>query len=260
MSFTKPFHRNYRKMKAGPNSGYSDWAYIVDRNYSKNPEHYTRAFSIIQSDLIKLFEFIEPSDTNSATYSFRIHELLMRTCIEVEANFKAILQENIYTPIKRNGDPRPEKDWNINDFKIVNKSHHLDDYSVEFPFWKGKKGIKRPFLDWKNGEPLNWYQAYNKAKHDRLMNFQEANFENLLLAFSGLFVLLSSQFRTESFSTGNQSLGASIDSYFSGHFGLGDFLMIDFPDNWTDDEVYDFDWAQLKNQKDRFEKIDYNKL
>lgn len=251
-------------MKNGPNSGYSDWAYVVDREYSKNPEHYTRAFSIIQADLIKLFEFIEPADINSSTYSFRIHELLMRTCIEVETNFKAILQENIFTPVYKGGDrkgqPRLENTWNIDDFKIVNKTHHLDNYEVELPFWKGEKGVKRPFENWKINQPLPWYQAYNQSKHDRQNRFHEANLENLLSAFSGLFVLLSSQFRTESFSTGGQSLGISVDSYFAGEFGLGGFLMIKFPDNWTEEEMYDFDWSYLKNQEQRFEKIDYNNL
>jgi hypothetical protein len=56
MSETKPFHRNFRGIKEGYNSGYSSWAYVNDRDYAKNPEHYTRAFGIIQADLIKLFE------------------------------------------------------------------------------------------------------------------------------------------------------------------------------------------------------------
>jgi hypothetical protein len=36
--------------------------------------------------------------------------------------------------------------------------------------------------------------------------------------------------------------------------------MVTFPDNWTDDEMYDFDWSQLKTQNSRFEKIDYNNI
>ena len=104
LSFNKPFHRNYRPvLKTGAQAGYSDWAYIIDREYCNNPEHYTRAFLIIQEDLKKLFEFVEPSDNNCSTYSFRIHELLMRTCIEVETNFKAILKENIFNPIFNSG-------------------------------------------------------------------------------------------------------------------------------------------------------------
>lgn len=260
MSFKKPFHRNYRKMRPGHNAGYSDWAYIVDREYAIDPQHYTRAYSIIQSDIINLFQYIEPTDINNSTYSFRTHELLMRTCIEVEANFKAILRENIFTPTNLKGEPRQERSWTINDFKIINKTHHLDAYTVEFPFWRGSEGIKRPFENWEANKPLAWYQAYNNSKHDRLNNFHEANLGNLLLAFSGLFVLLSSQFRTESFATGGRGLELSIDSFFPGDFGLGGFLMINFPDNWTEDEMYDFDWTLLKRSKERFEKFNYNSL
>lgn len=98
MSIPRPYHRNYRAIKEGYNSGYSDWAYIKDKKYAKAPEHYVRAFLLIQSDLLNLFNFVEPSEESLNTYSFKIHELLLRTCIEIEANFKAILQENIFTP------------------------------------------------------------------------------------------------------------------------------------------------------------------
>ena len=263
MSFSKPFHRNYRPVKPGRNSGYSSWAYIVDRGYSQNPEYYTRAFSIIQEDILKLFEFIEPADVNQNTYSFRIHELFMRVCIEVEANFKAILRENIFTPIYKTGSKkgqlRPESEWNINDFKIVNKTHHLDDYSIQFPFWKGTENIRKPFYSWKqSGEGLPWYQFYNQSKHDRVHHFDKANFKNLMDAFSGLAVILSSQFRTEDFMPGGKSLGVNTDCYYDGGFGLGNFLIVDFPDDWRDEELYDFDWSKLKQENDRFSRIDYN--
>ena len=133
MSLTKPFHRNFRGFIPGPNSGYSQWAFIVDRQYAKSPEHYVRAYLLIQNDLQRLFEFIEPSDKNLQTYSYRIHELFMRTCIEIEANFKAILLENVFNPVDRHGSPRPEKSWNINDYKKVNTTHHLSSYKIHVP-------------------------------------------------------------------------------------------------------------------------------
>lgn len=82
MGYNKPFHRNYRKMKQGHNSGYSDWAYIIDRDYAQQPEQYTRAFMMIQGDILELFEYVEPDDINHSTYSFRIHELLMNYSCE----------------------------------------------------------------------------------------------------------------------------------------------------------------------------------
>jgi hypothetical protein len=171
----------------------------------------------------------------------------MRTCIEVEANFKAIFRENIYTVSERN--------WNIDHFKKVNKTHHLDDYSVEIPFWGGDDKTKSPFRDWKMNQPLSWYRAYNKLKHDRLTNFQEANFGNLINAYAALFVLLSSQFGTESFSPGNGSIQLE-----GGRYGIGGFLIANFPDNWAEDEMYEFDWTELRAQSERFEKINYDNL
>lgn len=259
MSVSRPFHRNYRKIKDGRNSGYSSWAYIVDHNYAQHPEHYTRAFSVIQQDILSLFEFIEPADINSATYSFRIHSLLMRTCIELEANFKAILKENIYNPVfkggLKSGTPRPDNTWTIKDFEIVNKTHHLDDYKVELPFWDGIGKDRRPFESWKTGQSLQWYRAYNECKHNRLLNFSKANLDNLINAYCGLFVLLSAQFRTESFSPGNIGLGAGAIGYYKGNFGIGGFLMISFPENWNDNEIYEFDWSELSKEPNRFQKI-----
>ena len=70
--------------------------FIADRGFAEPPEQYVRAFLVIQKDLRGLFDYVEPVDENDKCYSYRIHELLMRSCIEVEANCKAILSENGY--------------------------------------------------------------------------------------------------------------------------------------------------------------------
>lgn len=264
MSFNKPFYRNYRPVIKSPNSGYSDWGYLRDRDYCENPQYYTRAFKLIQNDILHLFEFVEPSDVNCSTYSFRIHELLMRICIEIEANFKAILKANTFNPIYQKGSkigqPRLEKSWNINDYKIINKTHHLDDYEIEFPIWRGFKNKRKPFSNWKNNGELDWYQAYNKTKHDRIHSFNEANLDNLLDAFSGLCVLLSSQFKHESFDPGPDFTEASGYNYYDEETGIGGYLIVYFPNNWTIDEQYNFNWSDLKNEQVKFNKIDYDNL
>lgn len=94
MPVAKPFHRNFRGIADGPNSGYSSLAYILDRDYARDAEHYVRALTLIQDDLRSIFEYVEPSAECMSAYSFRIHSLFMRTCIEIEANFKVILTEN----------------------------------------------------------------------------------------------------------------------------------------------------------------------
>ena len=242
----------------GPNSGYSQWAYIIDRDYAIAPEHYVRAFLLMQNDLVRLFEFIEPADENLSTYSYRTHELLIRSCIEAEANFKAILKENTYRPVDRKGDPIPDKQWNIKNYRIINKTHHLSSYRVHVPIWAGSRSIFTPFAEWKSSDRLTWYHAYNKSKHDRQDQFKLANLENLLNAITGLLVLLSSQFCTQEFSPASKALAISGYDYYDGIAALGGFFRIEFPSDWSDDELYEFDWQSLKNEADRFNRIDYN--
>jgi hypothetical protein len=212
MSFAKPFYRNYRTIKAGHNSGYSGWAYIHDREYAKNAEHYVRALTLIQNDLQSIFEFLEPSAESRSVYSYRIHALFMRTCIEVEANFKAILEENLFTP-------PTNRSLNMTDYRKVDASHHLSSYEVMLPIWNDAPPIFKPFYAWKSVRGLNmpsalrvslpWYQAYNASKHDRQDEFKKANFGNLVNAVAGLLVIGSSQFHSQDFSAGSTGISAS---------------------------------------------------
>lgn len=249
MAIHKPYHRIYRPMVEGKD----EWGYLQDREYAIDPAHYTRSFLIIQEEIKKLFEYIEPADQNLNTFSFEIYQLLLRTAVEVEANFKAILRENKYTS--------PSNNFNINTYKKVNISHHLDAYSAEFPIWRGEKKIFTPFKAWENGGKLEWYNAYNSCKHDRVKNLHLASFENLLNAFCGLFILLSAQFGKHGYEPGPVllSLGPG-ESYYEQRFGIGDYLMIHHPKNWGAEDLYDFNWNELKGTDNRFAKFDYDAL
>lgn len=256
MSIKKPYYRTYRPQIDWPNSVYNSWIYIIDKKYSILPEHYTRAYKIIQEDLMKLFEYVEPSDKNLETYSYRIHELFMRTCIEIEANFKAILKENWYNPLDKKNKPIKEKYWNINNYYKVNGSHFLDRYSIEIPIWNWEKKVFKPFYEWSKHTHLNWYTDYNNSKHDRHNNFQKANLENLLNAVSWLLILLSSQFRTENFSPWTQSLGVEWYNYYSWIFWIWNYLIINFP-NYKENEKYNFDREKIKKDDNIFNKYIY---
>ena len=258
MGISIPYHRIYRPfVQSIPNWEYSQWAYIPDHDYASSPLFYTRAFLLIQKDIQQLFEFIEPSDTNLQTYSYRIHQLFMRICIEIEANFKAIFKENTYS--------KPERCWNIIDYKKINISHHLDAYSATFPVWDGIKNTYMPFKEWTNEHGrLQWYKDYNSTKHNRQDERKLANMENLLNAFSALFILLSSQFNTMSFEPGNNLLSIGTqDTYYQDQgkeFGIGNYLLIEYPDNWKEEEKYEFDWNNIKSKPEKFQKFNYDEL
>jgi hypothetical protein len=156
VSFAKPFKLS--GIIPGVNSGYSGRAYIRDREYA--------------NELQSIFEYLEPSDECRSPYSYRIHALLMRTCIEAEANFKAILEENTFTPPSR-------RSLNITDYRRVDATHHLSSYELMLPIWNGAPPpTLKPFEPWKAkrglpipaGLSLPWYQAYNASADNCRLN------------------------------------------------------------------------------------------
>jgi len=219
MSINRPYRRTCRQFVNGSYTEGGRSGYILHPNYAQSPEHYIRAFLIILKDLQELFDYIEPADKNLTCYSYRILALLLRACVEIEANCKAILKENGFS---KSGD------WNMNDYKKLEKTHFLSSYKVKVPNWNGDSETRSPFLAWSKGDPLPWYQAYNNTKHDRHSAFEEATFEHLINACCGLLVLLSAQFETNDFSPGDAllSVGGPRDGMES---GIGGFFRVKFP-------------------------------
>jgi hypothetical protein len=246
MALSKPFKRTARPQADGNYLGQQH--YIKDQRYASAPEHYVRAFQILQKDLLELLDYVEPADNNKACYSYRIHELHTRACIEVEANCKAIMAENGYTP--------PSGNWSMSDYKKLEPTHHLSSFQVRLPIWKGSENPRTPFAEWKSGEPLPWYVAYNNAKHSRHTNFDQSNFRNMLDSMCGLVALLGSQFVTIDF--GKEGYIADSGTAPGYEIAIGDYFEIKFPTDWPTSEWYCFDWHQLiASDSNPFEHLNF---
>jgi len=250
MAVTKPYRRTFRQHVDGGYSAGGNWMYVMHPKFAIAPEQYVRAFKVLQKDLLELFDFIEPADVNLPCYSYRTHELHMRTCIEIEANCKAILSENGYV---RAG----ASDWNMGDYKKLNLTHFLSEYEVRSSVWHGSLNVRRPFASWGGGELLPWYQAYNQAKHDRFNKFALANFEALIDVFCALVALLSAQFGTYEFEPAMYSTahGHPTDGF---EIAIGGHFHVKFPSNLPATDRYDFNWQDLdKRQADPFQTLTF---
>ena len=235
-----PYHRCYRPIRGA--DGYS----IEEHNYL-----ICKTFLQLQQELKNLFQYIEPGDDNLKTYSDQIEQLLVRTCIEVESNFKAIFKENIYSG--------QEKDWCMEDYRKIDRSHRLSDYQVIMPAWDGDKNTFHPFMGWKKSSRLSLYKAYNQVKHNRADLLKAANFANLMNAFCGLFVVLTAQFKAQEYSTKLVLVFADgYNSYYEGNFGIGGMLQVKFPE-WMENEKYFYKHDFQNPPKIKFRKFDYVK-
>ena len=251
MSITNPYKRTCRIFTDGSYGNSGKWQYIIHPDYAQSPGHFIRAFLMIQKDLLTLFDYIEPSDANLNTHSFRIHELMLRVCVEIEANCTAILGENKYGGTDG-------KDWTMNDYKKIEQSHFLSQYEVFIPNWLGTRNIRQPFSSWSSQSKLIWYQAYNSTKHDRHKEFSEANFDCLIEAVCGLSALIAAQFWTHDFSPSGMSLGISVGGPSDGiEASIGDFFKLKFPTDIPDIEKYDFTHDDIDFGNDIFQRFVY---
>lgn len=243
----RPYHRTVRAFANGTYTG-GDQSYVLHPMFAQDSDMYARGFLLLQKDLGELFEYIEPSDQNGQCYSFRIHELLLRACVEVEANCKAILKENGY---KKRGN------WTMNDYKKINVSHHLSSFDVQLPVWHGSKNIRKPFEMWRSDARLPWYQAYNETKHDRHTGFAKATLDHLIDAVCGVLTMLCAQFATAQYDY-LMTVGFPPDGGFQ--VVIGRYFTVRFPDDWPEEERYDFstgEWHQMKDEDDPFQNFRY---
>lgn len=240
----RPYRRIIRPFPAEDNEPfpYDRENYIRDVDYSTGRIEAVRSCFTLQSDLIRLFEYIEPADENLGAFSIRLYELLLRACTEIEANSKAILTANGY---QKSGN------WNMDDYKKINSSSRLCDYEVEVNIWRQSTRIFRPFEKWAQNESLPWYQAYNNIKHNRHENFKQANLENAVNAIAGVVAILFSQFYVDALHTRKE---LDFYSYHGGFFSENDLIFgIKPSQEWTDEERYEFNWVSLENSSDKFQ-------
>lgn len=248
MPLAKPFYLTYR-----PNIQNTLDLYMHDARYIEHPSGLLASIQVLYKDFERLFEYVEPNDDNKDSYSLRTYELLIRTCIEVESQFKSILITNGYQKNEKKCVMDP-------DYFKVNASHHLSEYEVLMPIWKGGLYLRKPFYQWNRSvyQSLPWYQAYNHVKHNRIKNFPSASLQNATDALCGLVVLLASQFHNPNFAEREMSCAYGFAPFTDGlELAIGAPFRIKFPGNWAEEEKYDFKWNDIKDQANPYNSLSF---
>ncbi len=163
----------------------------MSATYAPSRTHAVVAFGVIQEDLKKLFEYIDPCDANKDAYSFRTFELLLRIATEFESNCKEILLANTYTPsIDRFGEPI----FHMGVYHKINHANMVSEYLVSVNIWNGAMKYVKPLESWATDTTPQWYKDYNSVKHNRSQAFHLAKLENVILGAASLAALLYAQF------------------------------------------------------------------
>ena len=135
-----------------------------------------------------VFMSVHPHENNFEVYGHQIRNLLILATTEVESSFTAILQANGICPINHS--------YTTNDYVCLNNILKLTEYEVALTHYPWLQNFS-PFNNWDATKPtksLSWYNSYNKIKHNREAEFQEAKLLHSINAIIAVHLLLIAQF------------------------------------------------------------------
>jgi len=250
MALKKPYYGIYRPFIT--KKGLREYDYLTEVDFFVSKGQHIMAYYMIAEDIKKVFEYIEPVPAHGKVYSHRLFELLLRTCTEIESIFTELLAQHEY---KKQKGMSKNDNLNMKHYFELEKYMRLSQYTVAF-----RTFTITPYAEWQGigYKALKWYKDYNNVKHSRFNQFKYSSLKNVMEAFSGLYILLYSQFDFYA-DAPYQDAGITAfeydEGYILGNLAYSKLFSIENKPKWTDTEKYDFDWATMKNNDDSFQKI-----
>lgn len=157
-----------------------------------------------------LLLFVEPCQRNLATYSHKARELLILACTEVENYWQHYMRLACVTPTRGIA-------YNTGDYFQLSAPLFLGEYEVALGRYADVPAF-RPFFGWNAAAPsqsLPWYDAYNKTKHDRTTNFEQATLEVCIQSVAAAIALFAVRFGPYRLFNGGGTLASLFNQSFS---------------------------------------------
>lgn len=174
---------------------------------------YWPVFKALEKECMELADNIHIDDNQIKTYSTKISNLLIRTCVEIES-----IAKDLY--LKEGGEKKGKKNlyfdtdclafldsrWKLSQ-KVVMVTSPLFYLSKEenvylHPLHKAHK---------QGDKSSDWKRAYQAVKHDRSHSLTQGNIKHLLRSLGALF-LLNVYYNNITFSIGTDASGKSFDT------------------------------------------------
>lgn len=161
---------------------------------------------ILIEKLHELLLVIEPDDSGLKSHGHKIRELLLLACTELESYWLHYLRLAGY---------RVDR-YTTSDYVRLCDKLHLREYQVTFSSHPYEIPLS-PFANWsetKPSESLDWYDAYNKTKHDKRSHFNEATLRRALNAVAAIIVLFCVRYSPYEIKGRRDLCSALVDEYF----------------------------------------------
>lgn len=164
---------------------------------SQNVMRIRSQFLLIEKEMIKTFEYVEPNYNNLSTNSIRFASIIREAC-----NLFELVSKEVYIKLFEVSE---QKRLNIYDYLSLDKIINFSDKCLSSPYIPAMQDDRHkllPFkelMDWNKTSHINkrfipvWWDVYNKIKHSN-EGIDNATFENALLSVGAVYVLINSIF------------------------------------------------------------------
>lgn len=143
-----------------------------------NPPH-ANFCRLLERDLERCFQFVEPCDAHSAVYSDEFARIIILACVEIENALRGFAAKT----------GASSKLSRLGEFHSVVTGKFPRFCSMEMFLARSERVIK-PWEHWLPDQAPDWWKnGYNKLKHDRLGNPSAATLERAVLSVAALQVL-----------------------------------------------------------------------
>jgi len=164
---------------------------------------FTQLFEIFEKELLNIFEYVGPSESNYYVYWNRIHELLLRIWSECLNLAKEIVIEIT----SKKGEDYLKISTSDCYYDYLTNNLALNKKTIQFIWWLmlGENIYIRPFektkpekenegkteLGWESEEIMEWWTHYNKLKHEKLKYYEKCCLKDIIYAFWAYYILLN---------------------------------------------------------------------
>ena len=145
-------------------------------------KNYWRFYILLENKFIKTLNYVELTRKNFKTYSIEYAHQLLSIGSELDSFLKIYCDFN---PQKRKT-MKLYVDYLVDNYSDINlQKIYIPTADIELiPYEKIRK-----FDPKKEKNPLDWWNAYNKVKHNRQGNLTQASLENVINALSALYLI-----------------------------------------------------------------------
>lgn len=184
----------------------------------------------LKSLLIEILNTVYPSASNLKTFGHKIKNLLVLSCIEVEAQLKGIYKENEISS-KRN--------YSTIDYIKLKEPMQLHKYSVKIPLHPELRSFA-PFKNWDLNigatKSLKWYDNYNAVKHNSETEFHRATLESAISSLCAVVILLKAQYGSE-IPYWREEIGNYFEVIDNTNWSIKDKILPPVDNNWIPKKI-----------------------